>query len=173
MLFDLPALIPLEMIVERLRAQDRRGRLAAQVEKEGVFTGSHATNPFSRERIPIWVGNFVLMGYGTGAIMAVPAHDQRDFEFARKYGLPVRAVIQPEGGGLDGRPAGVVLQRVVTEEAHGAHVAAGGHRSGHVVGPPDDAGADDRIHVRQQRGLQRRPPPQPRLRLVGTAVGND
>jgi leucyl-tRNA synthetase len=83
--------------VARLRSQDRRGRLAAQVEKEGVFTGTYATNPFSGERIPIWVGNFVLMGYGTGAIMAVPAHDQRDFEFARKYGIPMRVVIQPEG----------------------------------------------------------------------------
>jgi leucyl-tRNA synthetase len=90
------------LAVARLRAQDRRARLSGQVEKEGVFTGSWATNPFSRERIPIWVGNFVLMGYGTGAIMAVPAHDQRDFEFARKYGIPVRVVIQPEGGSLAG-----------------------------------------------------------------------
>ena len=88
--------------IQRLRGQDRRARQAGQVEKEGVFTGRYATNPFSGERIPIWVGNFVLMGYGTGAIMAVPAHDQRDFEFARKYGLPVRVVIQPEGGTLDG-----------------------------------------------------------------------
>ena len=88
--------------VGRLRAQDRRARQAGQVEKEGVFTGRYATNPFSGERIPIWVGNFVLMGYGTGAIMAVPAHDQRDFEFARKYGLTVRVVIQPEGQRLDG-----------------------------------------------------------------------
>jgi leucyl-tRNA synthetase len=86
----------------RLRAQDRRERLAGQVEKEGVFTGRYARNPFSGERIPIWVGNFVLMGYGTGAIMSVPAHDQRDFEFARTYDLPVRVVIQPEGPALDG-----------------------------------------------------------------------
>ncbi len=73
-----------------------------EIEKEGVFTGRHAVNPFSGERIPIWVGNFVLMGYGTGAIMAVPAHDQRDFEFARKYGLPIIRVIQPAGAALDG-----------------------------------------------------------------------
>jgi len=85
-----------------LRAQDRRARLEGRVEKEGVFTGRYATNPFTNERIPIWVGNFVLMGYGTGAIMSVPAHDQRDLEFARKYGLPVRVVIQPEGPKLDG-----------------------------------------------------------------------
>jgi leucyl-tRNA synthetase len=86
----------------RLRGQDRRARLEGQVEKDGVFTGRHALNPFSGERIPIWVGNFVLMGYGTGAIMAVPAHDERDFEFARKFGIPVRPVIQPEGAKLDG-----------------------------------------------------------------------
>jgi leucyl-tRNA synthetase len=83
--------------IARLRAQDRRARLEGQVEKEGVFTGRHATNPYNGERIPIWVGNFVLMGYGTGAIMSVPAHDQRDLEFARKYDLNVRVVIQPEG----------------------------------------------------------------------------
>ena len=88
--------------VARLRGQDRRARQAGQVEKEGVFTGRYAMNPFTREQMPIWVGNFVLIGYGTGAIMAVPAHDQRDFEFARQYGLPVRAVIQPEGEALDG-----------------------------------------------------------------------
>ncbi len=72
----------------------------ATMEKEGFFTGRYAVNPFSGEKIPIWVGNFVLMEYGTGAIMAVPAHDQRDLEFCRKYGLPVRVVIQP----LEGEP---------------------------------------------------------------------
>jgi len=93
--------------IGRLRAQDRRARLEGQVEKEGVFTGRHATNPYSGERIPVWVGNFVLMGYGTGAIMSVPAHDQRDFEFARKYGIPIRIVIQPNGSPLEaeGPPA--------------------------------------------------------------------
>jgi len=66
----------------------------ATMEKEGFFTGRYAVNPFSCEKIPIWVGNFVLMEYGTGAIMAVPAHDQRDLEFCRKYGLPVRVVVE-------------------------------------------------------------------------------
>src|SRR5207253_8748818 len=70
----------------------------ATMEKEGFFTGRYATNPFSGEKIPIWVGNFILMEYGTGAIMAVPAHDQRDLEFCRKYGLPVRVVVQPLEG---------------------------------------------------------------------------
>ncbi len=88
--------------LRRLRGQDRRARMSGQVEKEGLFTGGFAKNPFSGERVPIWVGNFVLMGYGTGAIMAVPAHDERDFEFARKYGLRIHPVIQPPTGGLDG-----------------------------------------------------------------------
>ena len=66
----------------------------ATAEKDGFFTGRYAVNPFSGEKIPIWVGNFVLMEYGTGAIMAVPAHDERDFEFCRKYGLPVPVVVK-------------------------------------------------------------------------------
>ena len=75
---------------------DRFLRSADDTEKEGVFTGAYCVNPVTNERMPIWVANFVLMDYGTGAVMAVPAHDQRDFEFARKYDLPVRVVIQPE-----------------------------------------------------------------------------
>src|SRR5205807_10344332 len=63
---------------------------------QGLLTGRYAVNSFSGEKVPIWVGNFVLMEYGTGAIMAVPAHDQRDLEFCRKYGLPVRVVVQPK-----------------------------------------------------------------------------
>ncbi len=70
------------------------------VEKEGFDTGLQAINPFSGGLVPVWVGNFVLMGYGTGAIMAVPAHDQRDFEFCRKYGIDIRPVIRPVGGSL-------------------------------------------------------------------------
>ena len=88
--------------IKRLRGQDRRARLEGKVEKEGVFTGRTATNPFTGEAVPIWVGNFVLTGYGTGAIMSVPGHDQRDFDFAKKYALPIRVVIQPEGETLDG-----------------------------------------------------------------------
>jgi leucyl-tRNA synthetase len=76
-------------------------REAEFTEKEGVFTGQYAINPLTEEQIPIWVANFVLMEYGTGAIMAVPAHDQRDLDFARKYGLSVRVVIHPYDGKLD------------------------------------------------------------------------
>ncbi|HMK61564.1 MAG TPA: leucine--tRNA ligase [Dissulfurispiraceae bacterium] len=69
-------------------------------EKLGLFTGAYAINPLTEEKIPIYLANFVLMEYGTGAIMSVPAHDQRDFEFATKYGLPIRIVIVPDGGQL-------------------------------------------------------------------------
>ncbi len=102
-------------------------------DKTGIFTGAYATNPVNGERIPIWVADYVMMSYGTGAIMAVPAHDQRDFEFARKFGLPIRVVIQPEGetlnpdtmerayphegvmvnsGPFDGTPADMAVEKV-------------------------------------------------------------
>ncbi len=84
--------------IARFRAQDRAARLSGEVEKEGFFTGRYAINPFTNEPVPIWIANFVLGEYGTGAVMAVPAHDQRDFEFARKYGLPIRVVVRPENG---------------------------------------------------------------------------
>ena len=77
-------------------------REAKDKEKTGVFTGGYAINPVNDERIPIWIADYVLMSYGTGAIMAVPAHDERDFEFARKFGLKVVPVIQPEGVELNG-----------------------------------------------------------------------
>jgi len=80
---------------ERCAKQGSAVRGDEEVEKEGVFTGAYVINPVSGERMPLWVANYALMEYGTGAVMAVPAHDQRDFEFARKYGLPVRVVIQP------------------------------------------------------------------------------
>ncbi len=84
--------------VARVSRQEKALRTAADLEKEGVFTGACAVNPFTLEPIPIWVANFVLYEYGTGAIMAVPAHDQRDFEFASRYGIPIPLVIQnPEG----------------------------------------------------------------------------
>ena len=76
------------------RALDREARLTGAIEKEGFDTGRKAVNPFSGEEVPIWIANFVLAEYGTGAIMAVPAHDERDFEFARKYNLPIRIVVQ-------------------------------------------------------------------------------
>ncbi len=84
--------------VEKARSQDRSFRLELSGSKEGVFTGAYAINPLSNQRVPIYVSNFVLAEYGTGAIMSVPAHDQRDFEFAKVYGLPIVITIMPEGG---------------------------------------------------------------------------
>jgi leucyl-tRNA synthetase len=86
----------------QIKAMLQRNTRAADIataEKEGFFTGRFARNPFSGESVPVWVANFVLAEYGTGAVMCVPAHDQRDFEFAEKYRLPVKMVIQPLQGG--------------------------------------------------------------------------
>lgn len=95
-----------KVAVEEYKAQAARQtdieREAKDKEKTGVFTGAYAINPVNNERIPIWIADYVLMSYGTGAIMAVPAHDERDFEFARKYGLTIVPVIQPEGEELNG-----------------------------------------------------------------------
>ncbi len=83
--------------VEKTKQAKRSDREAELLQKEGVFSGSYCIHPLTYEKMPIYVANFVLMEYGTGAVMAVPAHDQRDFEFAVKYGLPIKAVIKPEG----------------------------------------------------------------------------
>ena len=90
-----------DAFIEKVKKTDRIKRTAEDFEKEGVFTGSYCINPLTKVRMPIYLANFVLMDYGTGAVMAVPTHDQRDFEFARKYGLPLQVVIQPEGETLD------------------------------------------------------------------------
>ncbi|NCC24899.1 MAG: leucine--tRNA ligase [Deltaproteobacteria bacterium] len=90
-----------DRFVAKVTAMDAIDRSTDRLEKEGVFTGRYCINPVTKAKMPIYLANFVLMGYGTGAVMAVPAHDQRDFEFARSYGLPMRVVIQPEGPDLD------------------------------------------------------------------------
>jgi leucyl-tRNA synthetase len=81
--------------IEQARRQSEIERSSTEREKSGVFTGSYATNKLNGERVPIWIADYVLMSYGTGAVMAVPAHDQRDFEFAQRFGLPIRVVIAP------------------------------------------------------------------------------
>ena len=86
--------------IERIALQERTSRAMDQYEKEGVFTGSWCVNPATQKKIPIYTANFALMEYGTGAVMAVPAHDQRDFEFARKYKLDIVVVVQPPGEDL-------------------------------------------------------------------------
>lgn len=82
--------------IANVKQIDRLERQSETLEKEGIFTGSYAIHPLTGERIPIWLGNFVLAEYGTGAVMGVPAGDQRDFEFAKKYQLPIKIIIQPE-----------------------------------------------------------------------------
>ncbi|MGE5568280.1 MAG: leucine--tRNA ligase [Rhodospirillales bacterium] len=104
-------LAPAHPLAAELTDDENRGRLKEMIEvqrhkdpgdleKTGFFTGHYAINPYNGRRIPVWVGNFVLLEYGTGAIMAVPAHDQRDFEFCRKYDIPVWPVIRPVDGAL-------------------------------------------------------------------------
>ncbi len=117
-------LAPEHELVDVVTAPDRRGEVAAYREatarksdlqrqeldkdKTGVFTGGYAINPVNGERLPIWIADYVLMSYGTGAIMAVPAHDERDWAFARKYGLPIREVV---GGGDVKKEAFVEIDR--------------------------------------------------------------
>ncbi|MEA3466577.1 MAG: leucine--tRNA ligase [Thermodesulfobacteriota bacterium] len=90
-----------EAFIAKIRSQDKNKRSGDDYEKEGVFTGSYCINPLSGRKMPIYLANFVLMDYGTGAVMAVPTHDQRDFEFAKKYDLQMVVVIQPEGQPLN------------------------------------------------------------------------
>jgi len=119
--------------LSKMRQTSVKTENLAVMEKEGFFTGRFAINPFNGEKIPIWVGNFVLMEYGTGAIMAVPAHDQRDFEFCRKYSLPVRVVIQPREG-----------EALVEEKMNAAFEE---HQNGKLVhsGPFDGLSPEDAI----------------------------
>ena len=135
-----------EAYIERTALETEIERLAAQREKTGVFTGAYAINPVNDERIPIWIADYVMITYGTGAIMAVPAHDQRDFEFARAHNLPIKVVIQPKD-----------LTEALTEETMTA--AYDGAR-GYGQLPPDGW---------QRQHLRQRPPEsshQPRHRLA-------
>src|SRR6202521_6461038 len=84
-------------VVEAARKEREIDRMSSEVQRLGAFTGAYAINPLNGEKVPIWVGDYVLITYGTGAIMAVPGHDQRDFDFARQFDLPIREVIAPSG----------------------------------------------------------------------------
>src|SRR5438552_8983592 len=117
-----PARAEAEPKLAKMRQSSVKTEDLATMEKEGFFTGRYALNPFNDEKLPIWVGNFVLMEYGTGAIMAVPAHDQRDLEFCRKYGLPVRVVIEP----LEGEaPVAEKMTAAFDEHERGRLVSSG------------------------------------------------
>ncbi len=86
---------PFKKFYEETMREEKFKRTSLTVEKKGMFIGKYAVNPINNEKIPVYVGNFVIYEYGAGAIMAVPAHDQRDFEFAKKFGIPIKVVIQP------------------------------------------------------------------------------
>ena len=130
---------------ERCRLQSAAVRGDAEVEKEGIFTGAYCINPVNGEKVPLWVANYALMEYGTGAVMAVPAHDQRDFEFAKKYGLPIKVVIQPvaqpPSAGVAESTAGGGCATLRAEELAAAYVDAGVMvESGPMTGTPTPSG---------------------------------
>ncbi len=131
-----------DYIQQSLRQSDVQ-REAADKEKTGVFTGGYAINPVNGEKVPVWIADYVLITYGTGAIMAVPAHDQRDFEFARKFNLPVKVVIQPEDIEL------------ICEEDMEASVPAIGRmvNSGDLTGTPADQAIDKAIAFVEKLGV--------------------
>jgi leucyl-tRNA synthetase len=131
--------------VTRILKQDKKVRTAEDVIKEGIFTGQYAINPLTQERIPIWVANFVLIEYGTGAIMSVPTHDQRDFEFAKKYGLPLRVVIQK----LDGSLSETTMTEAYADE--GTMV-----NSGPFNGLPSMEGKEKVIQYLEEKGIGKR-----------------
>jgi leucyl-tRNA synthetase len=121
-------------------------REAADREKTGVFTGAYAINPVNDAQIPIWIADYVLMTYGTGAIMAVPAHDQRDFEFARKNDLPIRVVIQP-----------AEIEPIEPENMEEAVPAAGEMvNSGSLTGTPGETAFDQTIAYLEEKGVGKR-----------------
>ncbi len=100
----------LDKFLHRIDARDVTRAGMEPEEKEGIDTGLRVRNPYSGEVLPVWTANFVLMEYGTGGVMAVPAHDERDFEFARKYRLPIRTVVVPRGGGQPEAPAAAMVE---------------------------------------------------------------
>ncbi len=135
-----------EAYVQQAKRQTDIQRESTDRDKTGVFTGGYAINPVSGERVPVWIADYVLMTYGTGAIMGVPAHDQRDFEFARKFGLPVRVVIQPE----DSAPAdGDTMSEAVP--AHGTMV-----NSGPLSGTPGDVSFERAVQYVTELGVGQR-----------------
>jgi len=104
---------PLKEFAAKLKRQSEISRTSDLTEKEGLFIGAYAINPFNGERVPVYAVNYVIMEYGTGAVMAVPAHDQRDFDFAKKYNLPVKVVIQKPDN--NGRPAADLTEAYISE----------------------------------------------------------
>ena len=131
--------------IQRISLQERSSKAIETYEKEGVFTGAYCINPMTGRRMPIYTANFALMEYGTGAVMSVPAHDQRDFDFARKYGLEIVVVIQPIDGGLDGATMG----EAYTED--GVMV-----NSGPFDGRPNRQAMEEIADLLEKKGIGRR-----------------
>ena len=98
--------------IDKVVLEERHERTSEEKDKEGIFIGKYVINPVTNEEVPVYIANFVLLEYGTGAVMAVPAHDQRDFEFAKKYKLPIKVVIKPEEHELDASK----MMRAYTQE---------------------------------------------------------
>ena len=136
---------PVREFRERLKGQSEIARLSTETEKEGLFIGAYAVNPLDGQQIPIWIANYVLMEYGTGAVMGVPAYDQRDFEFATKYGLPIRVVIQNPEGNLN--PA--TMTGAYTEPGPMAN-------SGPFDGLSNEEGKDKVAGYTEEKGMGRR-----------------
>jgi leucyl-tRNA synthetase len=138
--------VEVEEYTQQALRQSEIQREATDKEKTGVFTGGYAINPMNDERIPIWIADYVLMTYGTGAIMAVPAHDQRDFEFARKFGIEIRVVIQPED-----------MAQISADEMTEAVPAFGTMvNSGPLSGTPGDQAFEQIIAYLEDQGLGHR-----------------
>jgi leucyl-tRNA synthetase len=138
-----------EEALEFIQRTRRQTNIERETKKEGVFTGAYCINPFTGLRVPIYIANFVLMEYGTGVIMCVPAHDQRDFEFAKEYRLPIKAVIRSEGA-IHGPP----LQ---LENMEGAYEEPGIMiNSGAFSGLPSEIGKEKIIEYVESRGIGKR-----------------
>ncbi len=134
-----------QAFVERMSMTERTSKAVELYEKEGVFTGAYCLNPLSGRRMPIYTANFALMEYGTGAVMSVPAHDQRDLDFARKYGLDVIIVVQPDGENLD--PASMTQAYV----AEGRMV-----NSGRFDGLPSNDARDEIVAYLEKKDIGKR-----------------
>jgi len=130
--------------ISRSIAEQRLRKDAPEAEKEGIDTGKKAKNPYTGEEIPVWISNYVLMEYGTGAIMAVPGHDQRDFDFAKKYGIPILEVIVPKGQA----PAGELEEAY---EGYGSVV-----NSGEFSGLSSQEASEKMVQLAQERGFGRK-----------------
>jgi len=135
----------LQNFVEKVKKEDKIKRSSEDYKKEGIFTGKYILNPLNNEKIPLYLANFVLMEYGTGAIMAVPGHDQRDFEFTKMYNLPVKVVIQNKDNSLDP----MTMTEAYVEDGFNVD-------SGPITGLPNRNGIEKITDYIEKKGLGKR-----------------